>query len=399
MFRPPCPGLLQTYLRLLPFVLAALLTAGCSEPPEPPAAPPVSVSVVVVENSEVRPAQEFVARTAASSKADITARIEAEIREVLFEEGAWVTKGQLLVRLEDTQTSADLKQAEAELAAARAEVQSSTKNLRRGEEVASKGYLSDADLDTLKDRSNAARSRLQAAEAAVQKADTNLEYAEIRAPFDGWIGKQNFDVGAVVGPGSGPITEMLVTDPVYVEFQVNEADYVAFRRAGSNSPEEISKRVTLTLTLPDGAVYAHKGSLDFADVRTDASTGTVAVRAVFPNPDAVLLPGLYVTLRAEGQAGDEQVLVPQMAVQETMEGKFVLVVDDQNLVVQRFIKTGARQGALLVVETGLEAGEPVIVEGLQKVRTGVTVNPVRKWINPDTGVLTDTEGDAGGDRQ
>lgn len=365
------------------------LSAGCSEPVEPPQATPPSVSVVVLESSEVRPSRDFVARTAASARAWLTPRIEAEIREILFREGSRVREGQVLVRLEDTRVRADLQQAKAELTAARAEAESARKNLNRGEEIAAKGYLSEADMDTLRDRSNAAAGRLESAEAAVQKATTNLEYAEIKAPFDGWIGRLNYDVGAVVGPASGPIAEVLVTDPIYVEFQLNESDYVAFRRLGSSSGASIVSKLSLRLTLPDGKYYNQNGIPNFADVQTDASTGTVAMRAEFPNPDAVLLPGLYVTLHIEGRAGEPQVLVPQAAVQETIEGKFVLVVDDQQKVIQRFIKTGSRQGAMLVTESGLEVGERVIVEGLQKVRSGVTVNPVPKQIDPDTGVLTD----------
>ena len=364
------------------------LIVGCSEPAEPPQAPPASVSVVVLESSEVRPSRDFVARTAASARAFLTPRIEAEIMEILFEEGSTVREGQLLIRLEDTRASADLQQAKAELSAARAEIESARKNLARGEDVAGKGFLSDADLDKLKDRFNAARSRLDTAEAAVQKASSTLEYAEIKAPFDGWIGRLNFDVGAIVNPASGPITEVLVTDPIYVSFEINESDFVAFRRLGSESGNNIVDNLLLSLTLPDGDLYSHNGRPNFADVQTDSRTGTVAMRATFPNPDAVLLPGLYVTLHIKGQAGDAQVLVPQVAIQETIEGKFVLVVDDQQQVSQRFIKTGPRVGAMLAVESGLEAGEQVIVEGLQKVRSGITVNPVPKQIDRATGVLT-----------
>lgn len=369
-------------------VAALALFAGCSESTEPSQAAPVSVSVVVLENAEVRPSREFVARTAASAKADVSARIEAEIREIRFKEGSRVEQGQLLVRLENTNAGADLRQAEAELTASRAELQSASTNLQRGQDVAGKGYLSASDLDKLKDRFSAAQGRLQAAEAAVEKAANNLGYTEIKAPFDGWIGKLNFDVGAVVSPASGAIAELLVTDPIYVEFQLNEADYVAFRRAGREQAETIVSNLSLYLTLPDGKRYDQSGTLDFADVRTDASTGTVAMRAVFPNSNAVLLPGLYVTLHVEGQAGEARVLVPQVAVQETIEGKFVLVVDDQQKVAQRFFTTGPRRGAMVVAETGLEAGERVIVEGLQKVRAGVAVNPVSKRIDPDTGALT-----------
>ncbi|WP_228289070.1 efflux RND transporter periplasmic adaptor subunit [Marinobacter salinisoli] len=380
------PGWLPVFC----LIVMAFLSA-CSEPEQSAPAEPASVSVIAVEEAEVRPGRQFVARTEASATADLTARIEAEIQEVLFQEGARVEKGDVLVRLEDTTVKANLDQAEAELAAARAELESARKNLRRGEEVASKGFLSDADLDQLKDRFSAAEGRLKTAKAAVDKASTNLDYAEIKAPFDGWIGKLNFDVGAVVKPVSGPIAEVLVTDPIYVQFEVNEADYVAFRRTYRTSPQVASDQLDLALTLPDGETYPYDGTLDFADVRTEGNTGTVAIRAVFPNPDALLLPGLYVTLRIEGQSGAMQVLVPQMALQETLEGKFVLVVNEDQEVAQRFVQVGAPKGAMVAVEAGLDAGDQVIVEGLQKVRTGTKVSPVQKQIDTQTGALMDQE--------
>lgn len=374
-------------------VFVAVLMTGCSEQGDaPPGA--VAVSIVKLQTSEVRPSREFVARTSASARADVTARIEAEIREVLFAEGARVAQGQVLIRLEDTRASAELRQAEAEMTAARAELDSARRNLQRGEDVAGKGFLSAADLDKLKDRFSAAQSRLQAAEAGIEKARTNLEYAELKAPFDGWVGRLNYDVGAVVGPGAGPITSVLVTDPMYVEFQVNEVDFINFRRGGADSAEAMARSLDLSLRLPDGEPYEQPGALDFADVQTDASTGTVAVRAVFPNPGAVLVPGLYVTLRVAGQSGETRVLVPQVAIQETIEGKFVLLVDEQDRIVQRFIKTGPREGALLAVEAGLEEGNRVVVEGLQKVRAGVAVNPVEKLIDPDTGALAPNNGNS-----
>ncbi|MDX1559736.1 MAG: efflux RND transporter periplasmic adaptor subunit [Marinobacter sp.] len=389
MFRAPRRLVRNQSAMFLATILLFSIIAGCSEPTEGPQAAPVSVSVVEVDNAKVRPAREFVARTAASAKAAISARIEAEIQQIEFREGSRVEQGQLLVRLENTSAGADLRQAEAELEASRAELQSATRNLQRGEDVAGKGYLSEADLDKLKDRFSAASGRLQAAEAAVQKAANNMGYTEIHAPFGGWVGKLNFDVGAVVSPTSGAITEILVTDPIFVEFQINEADYVAFRRTGREEAENIVSNLSLYLTLPDGQRYSQGGVLDFADVSTDASTGTVAMRAVFPNSEAILLPGLYVTLHIEGQAGEPQILVPQVAVQETIEGMFVLVVDEQQQVVQRFIRTGPRQGAMVVAQTGLAAGEQVIVEGLQKVRAGARVNPVQKRINPATGAIAD----------
>lgn len=372
-------------------ISAFFTLSGCSEPPESTPSAPAAVSVVVLDSAEYRPTKEFVARTAASVRADITPRIEGEIQEILFKEGTKVSQGQLLIRLEDTRAGADLQQTKAELAAARAELESATRNLRRGDELSGTGFLSGADLDKLRDRFNAADSRVKAAEAAVQKASTNLDYAEIRAPFDGWIRQLNYDVGSVVSPSTGPITSVLVTDPIYVEFQLNEADFIAIRRAGSQTAAMAAESLNFYLTLPDGERFGQAGALDFADAETDASTGTVEMRAVFPNPAALLVPGLYVTLHIEGQAGEGRVLVPKTAVQETIEGKFVLVVDGQNQVTQRFIQTGPQFGSKLVVQSGVEEGDRVIIEGLQKVRPGVTVNPVEKRVDLETGALSEVD--------
>lgn len=380
--------LYKGFLSLFCSVFLLFFLTGCSESIDEPEAAPVSVSVLHLETSSLRPSREFIARTAPSSRTSVSARLQAEIKSIHFEEGSRVEQGQVLVRLEDTSVLADLRQAEAELTAARAEQQSASRNLQRGEEVANRGFLSAADLDKLKDRYSAAQGRLQSAEAALQRAENNLAYTEIRAPFDGWIGRLNFDVGSVVGPASGSLADIMVKDPIYVEFQLDEAEYVALRRTGQTAAGSMARDLSLSLTLPDGNRHSQGGALDFADTSMDASTGTVAMRAVFPNSDAVLVPGMFVTLHIEGQVSEDSILVPQMAVQQTIEGQFVLLVNQEQQVVQRFIQTGRRQGAMLVVESGIETGERVIVEGMQKVRSGVTVNPVPKRIDPDTGALT-----------
>lgn len=365
--------------------------AGCSKEPQTQAPPPVAVSVYEVVKAEVSPRREFVARTEASSQANLVARLEGTIEEILFEEGSIVEQGQLLVRLEDNTAQATSQQSRADVEAARAELDSAQRNLERGKEVASKGYLSQSDLDQLQDRYNQAVGRLKTAEASLEKSRINLDYTEIRAPFDGRVGKRNVDTGNVVSPASGPIAEILALDPMYVTFQINEVDYLNYqqRRQQAAAQEPPFK---LHLKLPNGTEYPEEGQLDFTDVRTDVGTGTVGIRAVFPNPNDVLLPGLFVTLVVESKQAQTQVLVPQMAVQESQEGKFVLLVNAENQVAQRLVKLGQRQGPMWVVTGGLEAGERVIVEGLQKVKTGVSVNPVVKNLDPETGALSDASG-------
>lgn len=360
---------------------------GCQDTAPPQEEVVVPVSVVTVARATTTPTWSFIARTLPSQQASITARSQAEIKAFHFSEGERVEAEQVLVTFENTNANADLRQASAELTAAEAEVSSARRNLRRGEEIAVNGYLSDADLDKLRDRFNQAQGRYETAQAALQRAQQSLEYTEIRAPFNGWIGKANFDPGAVVSPASGAITDVIQTDPMHVEFQVNEADFLALSRRNTNATDSVN----LTLTLSDGTHYPHHGQLVFTDIQVDQRMGTVAARAAFPNPDATLVPGLYATLNVAQRNGVEKILVPQVALQENNEGTFVLIVDSEQRIAQRFIQTGAREGAMWVVEAGLEEGEAVIVEGLQKVRPGVEVKPIEKRINAETGVIQDIE--------
>ena len=178
-------------------------------------------------------------------------------------------------------------------------------------------------------------------------------------------------------------------DPIYVNFQVEEAAYLNYLQKHQNAagPEEVP--IDLHLRLPNNTQYDQEGKLDFADTKIDQGTGTVELRAVFSNPKKIIMPGMFVNLIVESQDKQEMVLVPQAAVQENQQGKFVLVVDQSNKVLGRHVTLGRRMNAMWVVESGLKADEQVIIEGLQKVRTGIEVNPVAKMVDATTGVVTD----------
>lgn len=353
-----------------------------------PAMPAPAVSVYAVEARPVGDYREFVARTQASQEATLTARLEGQLQEILFTEGSVVEAGQLLMRIEGDSYRASTEQGEAELRARRDDLAAAQRDLARGQEVASKGYLSQADLDKLKDRVSQATAALNATQASLEKTRINLGYTDIRAPFAGRIGKAHYSVGNVVSPASGSLAELYAIDPIYVNFQVNEVDFLNFRSRQRQQPEA-TPPLDVRLKLPNGALHDQPGQIDFADVKSDTGTGTVAVRAVFANSQGVVLPGLYVTLVLESRDKTERVLVPQIAVQESQEGKFVLVVDGDNNVRQRLVKPGLRVGPFWAIESGLDAGERVIVEGLQKVKPGVAVAPVLKTMDPDTGALSD----------
>ncbi len=367
----------------------SLLLSACSEPEAPEAPPPAAVSVYEVKEEAVSPRREFVARTEAYAEAGLVARLEATVEEILFKEGALVESGQLLVKLERTTAAASAEESRAELSAAKDELTSAKRNLDRGEEVAKKGFLSASDLDKLRDRYNEARARVKSAEANLEKTDINLAYTEIRAPFDGRIGRINSDVGNVVNPSSGPIAEILAVDPIYVNFKVNEGEFLEHQKREQARGPDAEPLFDLRLKLTDGDIYGETGRLDYTDPRVDPGTGTVNVRAVFANPERLLLPGMYVTLVVEGKSEEQHVLVPQVAVQENQEGKFVLIVDAENQVKQRLVKLGERRGPLWIVRQGLDDGDQVIVEGLQKVKPGAEVSPVPKTLDPETGALSD----------
>lgn len=198
-----------------------------------------------------------------------------------------------------------------------------------------------------------------------------------------------YDVGNIVGPQSSELAELTAVDPIYVNFQVEEAVYLNYQQKHQSDAGPEAAPIDLHLRLPNNTLYDQAGKLDFADTKIDQGTGTVELRAVFNNPNKLIMPGMFVTLIVESQDKQEMVLVPQAAVQENQQGKFVLVIDKSNKVASRHVTLGRRMNAMWVVESGLSANEQVIIEGLQKVRTGIEVNPVAKMVNATTGVVTD----------
>ena len=351
-----------------------------------PAQPPPAVTVAAVAEQAVNPAMEHVGRVEAVQTVDLRARVQGYLETVAFEEGAVVEAGAVLYIIEQAPYRAAVNEARARLAGAEAARAKAIQYLKRLRTVGS-GGVSSADLEAAVSAELQARAQVQAAGAALETAELNLGYTTIQAPIDGRIGATKVTRGNFVGPDSGALARIVQEDPIRVVYGISENDFVRTRMArgsvpagsaGTPSDESRGEPALVRLRLPGNGDYPRDGRIVFMDNRVDPATGTLAVRAEFPNPDGILLPGQYVDVLVGRAEARRMPVVPQSAVLQDREGRYVLGVDAENRVRRRGIATGAAVGTVYVVESGLEVGEDIIVEGIQKARPGQTVAPVRR---------------------
>lgn len=349
-------------------LVAGSAGASAQTPPAP------SVLVAPVTSREVTDTSDFVGRVIAINKVDIVARVPGYIEERLFAEGQIVKKGDLLFRIEQDTYKAVVAQQRANLAKAKAVEINASQQLARGKALLPKDFVPRATVDQQTALQASAHADIMEAQAALDQAQINLGYTEIRSPIDGRIGIANFTIGNLVGPSTGSLATIVSFDPIYVLFQASERDVLDFkRRLLEGGPK--NGHVSVRVRLPDDTLYADPGVADFLDIRADPSTDTVAVRAQLPNPQALLVPGGIVGVQIQRGAPRSALLIPQSAVQLDQAGSYVLTVDDKNKVEQRRVTLGAERGSAVIVADGLKPDERVIVEGVQKVRPGQTVAP------------------------
>lgn len=358
-------------------VLAAL--AACRDELQARQAPPVppSVSVAPAERVDINPRSEFVGQTVAIDTVDLRARIEAFLVRRAFTEGEDVAAGTLLFSLEREPFEAAVQAAAARVAEQRAAVVRTRRDLARARTLQGQGNLSQQSLDRAEAEHQQAEALLQGSEADLRQAQINLGYTTITAPFAGRIGRSAFSVGQWVGPDSGALATLVSLDPIYVVFNVSEQQFLdSLPRVGEARRQETAQPAYVPrLRLANRMEHGHPGRLTFVDNAVDPTTGTIAVRAEFPNPDKQLVPGLFVTVLLDEAQPKPALLIPQAAVQQDQGGLFVLVVGEGDKVESRRIEAGARVGVRWEVTSGLAEGERVIWEGVQKVRPGIVVAP------------------------
>jgi len=336
-------------------------------------APAPAVIVTPVISKPIAASTEFIGQAKAFQLVDLRARVTGFLLERTFKEGSEVNKGDTLFVIDPSQYHATRDAAAAKVARAKATLQEAENQLVRYRALTKRGTTSEAKLDEAEAKAGQARADLSAAKADLKRAELDVGYTKIVSPIDGRIGGSAVDVGNLIGPSSDVLATIVVLDPIQVNFTVSERAYLNYTQAKMHGE---STGFIPRIRLANDQIYPHEGKLDFIDNRVDPSTGTIKVRVEFPNPDALILPGQFMNVTLVSSDPKDQVVVPQVAVQANQAGPFVLVVNKDNEVELRPVKTGQRVGTEIAVTEGLYVGETIIIEGIQKVRPGAKVNPV-----------------------
>ena len=352
-------------------------TAQGDTAPAAPAATPVSVATV--EQRELVSWAEFSGRLEAIERVEIRSRVSGVVEQVHFAQGALVKQGDLLVSIDQAPYQAEFERAQAQLLAAEARVALAAGEHERGQKLMSTQNVSQRDLDARLNALREAQANERAARAALQSARLNLDYTQIRAPIGGRIGRLEVTVGNLVAAGANAplLTTLVSVDPVYAGFNADEGSLLkalATLPAEAGKPRDL-RRIPVQMTTAANEAAPVSGHLNFVDNGIDAATGTVRVRAIFDNKDGALMPGQFVRLRM-GQARSEPALViNERAVGTDQNKKFVFVVGKDHTAQWREVTLGTAAEGLRIVTSGLEAGEQIVVNGLQRIRPGASVAP------------------------
>ena len=362
------------------FVIASALTAllglaGCDSPPEQaaqaPAAPPPAVSVVKVEVQDLRPSVSFTGRVTALDRVDLRARIDGFLEQRNFTEGQDVKSGDLLFVIEKAPYEARVSSARGAVETAQARLQRTEIEYERQATLVKKDVAARSKLDDATAARDEARGDLNRLKAELQQAELQLSYTDIRAPISGRIGRSLISPGNFVSPSSGTLATIVSQDPIDVVFPISQREILKFREesGGAGKAEDLA----VYLQFGKGDRYSHTGRINFMDVSVNAGTDTVEVRASFPNPERLLVDGQLVTAVVETNTPQPSLVVPQVAIQIDQGGTFVLVVNSQNKIEVRRVEPGLLDGTVVVIKKGLDAGDLVVTEGVQKVRPGQVV--------------------------
>jgi membrane fusion protein (multidrug efflux system) len=358
------------------FVLSAVfLVTGCGDSKQAnltATVPPPAVTVVKVTAGEIKPATTFTGRIEAKNKVDLRVRVDGFLEKRFFTEGADVKEEELLFAIEKGLYQAAVDQAKAALTTAEATLKLADIEVDRQTQLIQRNVVAQATLDQVTAKQGEARGAMLAQKASLEKAELQLSYTDIKSPISGRIGRASVSVGSFVSPSNSALATIVSQDPIYASFPVTQREMLAVRKqqaAGKGGEYGIY------VLLADGSRYPSAGKIDFLDNTVNQGTDTVQVRALFANPDRVLVDGQLVTVVAEEGKGENALLAPQQALQVDQTGPYVLVVDKDNKIQIRRVVTDVARGANIVIRKGLAENELIVTEGIQRVRPGQIVAP------------------------
>jgi membrane fusion protein (multidrug efflux system) len=362
----------------------ALLAGGPGAAQQAP--PPPAVGVVAATRQPVLQSSEYIGRIQATKRVNLVARVAAFLDQRLFTEGAEVKKGELLYRLEQAPFQADVQAREATVAQFKAQLENAQITLGRARSLLGTSAGQQAAVDSALAAHLAFEAQVRGAKAQLQQARINLDYTEIRAPIDGKIGRTAVTEGNYVGPATGVLVSIVSQDPMYIVFPISTRNVIQLRRRSAEKPGAI----VIKIRLPDGRMYDHTGTLDFVDNSVSGNTDTMTLRGVVPNPllgkaagagatgdlgTRELVDGELVTVILQDAQPTEALTVPRAAVLTDQSGDYVYVVGVGDKAEQRRVQLGQSTPQAAIVTSGLDEGETVVVEGVQRVRPGQPVAP------------------------
>jgi membrane fusion protein, multidrug efflux system len=358
---------------------AALLIAACSKAAPPPAPPPPEVRVVTVGTEPIANVIELPGRLQAVRISEVRARVDGIVQRRLYTEGTDVREGQPLFQIDPRELRARANAAQASLAKAQATAANATQDVNRYKGLVAQQALSQQEYDAAVARLRTAEADVAQRRAELAEVRLSLGYTTVRAPISGRAGRAEVTEGALVSAGAGTLLTVIEQlDPIYANFSQSSSDVLALRTKISSGMVQApaARQMTARLVLEDGTAYRMPGKLNFVDMSFDEATGTGAMRAEFPNPQRTLVPGQFVRVRVEAGVQAKGLRIPQRAVTVTPTAASVLVVGAKDIVESRPVKLGALEGDYWIIQSGLEAGERIIVDGLQKAAPGKPVKPV-----------------------
>jgi membrane fusion protein (multidrug efflux system) len=361
-------------LRSLALACAVVVVlASCKKQEQQQAMPPPEVGVLEAKPQTLPLQREMVGRLSAFRSADVRARVPGVLEKRLYTEGTDVKEGQPLFQIDPAPLRASLASAQGQLASAEATYANAKAAATRARSLAPQAYVSKSDLDSAEATERSSAAAVQQARAAVETARINLGYATVTAPIAGRAGKQQVTEGALVGQGDSTLlTTIDQLDQLYVNFSMSSDELAQLRQAQAQGNVALNdqSKSTVQIKLGDGSTYAQPGTLDFSDTAVDPSTGSVTLRALLPNPDRVLLPGAFVTFAVNLGQRNNAYLIPQEAILRDAKGAYALIVGKDGKVVRKDVVTAAQQQDKWIITAGLQPGDQIIVNGLQKAKEG-----------------------------